>query len=93
MKTRQNQDFQNHQARVTRRELFGKSATGLGTAALASLLGKDSLLAASPGSNIGNGQPPLPGLPHHLPTAKRVVVLWQVVGQSGQGRLTISDVR
>ena len=82
MKTPQIQDFQNHQARVTRRELFGKSATGLGVAALASLLNKDALQAASPSAIVGNGQAPLPGLPHHLPTAKRVVVLWQGGGPS-----------
>ena len=82
MKTPQTQDFQNHQALVTRRGLFGKSAMGLGTAALASLLSKDSALAASPTGFIGTGQPPLPGLPHHLPTAKRVVVLWQGGGPS-----------
>ncbi|MFM8571112.1 MAG: DUF1501 domain-containing protein, partial [Pirellula sp.] len=72
MKTRQTQELLTNRARVTRRQLFGKSATGLGAAALATLLNRTPVL----------GQSPLPGLPHHLPTAKRVVVLWQGGGPS-----------
>ena len=49
----------------TRRQFFGKSAYGLGIAALGSLLG-DEL----PDSG-------LPGLPHFAPKAKRVVYLFQ----------------
>jgi hypothetical protein len=74
--------WQIHQARVTRRQLFGKSATGLGAAALASLLGRQTLLGAPPSGSGPAGQAPLPGLPHHAPTAKRVVVLWQGGGPS-----------
>ncbi|MEM7013368.1 MAG: DUF1501 domain-containing protein, partial [Verrucomicrobiota bacterium] len=48
--------------RVTRRQMFGRSATGLGTAALATLMGKNSAAA---------------GLSHIAPKAKRVVFLWQ----------------
>ena len=51
---------------MTRRHFFGAGATGLGTAALASLLGKD--LRAESG---------LPGLPHFAPKAKRVIYLFQ----------------
>jgi hypothetical protein len=51
----------------TRRHFFGRSATGLGIAALAGLLRKDLEGAAdSP-----------PGLPHFAPTAKRVIYLFQ----------------
>jgi hypothetical protein len=61
-------------ARVTRRQLFGRTATGVGVAALASLLGDEA--RASP------GQPGLPGLPHHAPKADRVIYLWQGGGPS-----------
>jgi hypothetical protein len=61
-------------ARVTRRQLFGRAATGLGTAALASLLAKDAQAAP--------GQPGIPGLPHHAPKADRVIYLWQGGGPS-----------
>ncbi len=49
----------------TRRHFFGKSAYGLGIAALGSLLGEEL-----PDSG-------LPGLPHFAPKAKRVVYLFQ----------------
>ncbi|MDE0123272.1 MAG: DUF1501 domain-containing protein [Bryobacterales bacterium] len=59
---------------LTRRQLFGRSAGGLGVAALANLL-TDDLGAAS-------GQPALPGLPHLTPRAKRVIYLFQSGGPS-----------
>ena len=55
-------------ALLTRRYFFGKSATGLGVAALAGLFRKD--LQAE-------GHDGLPGLPHFTPTAKRVIYLFQ----------------
>jgi hypothetical protein len=54
---------------VTRREFFGRGACGLGTAALATLLGGDSRAA---GQRFGG----LPGLPHFAPKAKRVIYLF-----------------
>jgi hypothetical protein len=51
---------------MTRRHFFGAGATGLGTAALASLLGKDLRADTA-----------LPGLPHFAPKAKRVIYLFQ----------------
>ena len=51
---------------LTRRHFFSRSSTGLGIAALASLLSEDA--KASGG---------LPGLPHFPPTAKRVIYLFQ----------------
>src|SRR5215813_9662524 len=51
---------------LTRRHFLSRSSTGLGIAALASLLSEDS--KASGG---------LPGLPHFPPTAKRVIYLFQ----------------
>lgn len=58
-------------ALMTRRQLFGRTALGLGTAALASLLGKDA--AAQTPRRVGG----LPGLPHFAPKAKRVIYLLQ----------------
>ena len=63
----------NHQ-RVTRRQLFGTAATGIGGIALASLLGSRTASAAP--------QRGLPELPHVAPKAKRVVCLWQGGGPS-----------
>jgi hypothetical protein len=65
-------------ARMTRRQLLGRAATGLGTAALASLLGQEN--AAAEEKQLG--QPALPGLPHHAPKADRVIYLWQGGGPS-----------
>ena len=59
---------------ITRRALFGRTAVGIGSAALASLLGKD-LLGATPPSGITPLG--LPGLPHFAPKAKRVIYLFQ----------------
>ncbi len=59
---------------LTRRQLFGRAATGIGVAALASLLEQEGM--AQPTQSAAS-MPPLPGLPHHKATAKRVVVLWQ----------------
>ena len=56
----------------TRRQFFGRAASGLGAAALASLLGPRALAAAAP-RRIGAG---LPGLPHFAPTAKRAIYLF-----------------
>src|SRR4030088_707241 len=50
--------------RETRRHFFGRTATGLGIAALASLLNHEA-----PAANAG--------LPHFTPTAKRVIYLFQ----------------
>jgi hypothetical protein len=63
---------------LTRRHFFGRSATGAGIAALASLLGRD--LNAAPAGAAGTEG--LPGLPHHAPKAKRVISLFQSGGPS-----------
>src|SRR5512133_2531524 len=57
---------------ITRRHFFSRSATGIGIAALGSLLAEDGL-AATGG---------LAGLPHFAPKAKRVVFLHQSGGPS-----------
>ncbi len=56
---------------LSRRHFFGKSAVGIGAAALSSLMGKDA--TAAPGPRVGG----LPGLPHFAPKAKRVIYLFQ----------------
>ncbi len=57
---------------MTRRQLFGRTALGLGTAALANLLGPD-LIAAESGGQTGT---------HHAPKAKRVIYLFMSGGPS-----------
>src|SRR4051794_35651545 len=64
-----------HRALETRRQFFGRSACGLGTAALASLLGQASGLGAEASAvKVVGG---LPALPHFAPKAKRVIYLFQ----------------
>ncbi len=69
--------------RMTRRYFFGRSAAGMGVAALAALLGED--LSAE---DSGEKGPPnvsyagLPGMPHFAPKAKRVIWLFQSGGPS-----------
>lgn len=58
---------------ITRRHFFGGTAAGLGTAALATLMGQESRaddMLTAPG--IGG----LPGLPHFAPKAKRAIYLF-----------------
>ena len=54
-----------------RRHFFRKSALGLGSAALSSLLLDDAKASGQPASAIG-----LPGLPHFAPKAKRAIYLF-----------------
>jgi hypothetical protein len=59
----------------TRRQFFGAAGFfGLGTAALASLLGEEAKAAAPPPRETHGG---LPGLPHFAPKAKRIIYLHQ----------------
>lgn len=60
-------------ARVNRRQFLGKGASGVGLAALGTMLGEDQAEAAGPMGAI---------LPHLAPKAKRVVMLWQGGGPS-----------
>ena len=61
-----------HDLMLTRRQLFGRSALGLGTAALSQLLGND-LMAADGGMKLGL---------HHPAKAKRVIYLFMSGGPS-----------
>ena len=63
---------QNH-LDLTRREFFGKSATGVGTIALSNLFNDAGLAAESKKKAIGG----LPGLPHFKPKAKNIIYLFQ----------------
>ena len=65
--------FQEQHALLTRRQLFGRGASGLGLAALSSLLGSGSLAAP----NLSPSKAGLPGVPHFQPRAKRVIFLCQ----------------
>lgn len=67
--------------RLNRRQLLGSAAGGVGWAALASLLGAGTPGAAEAATSTA-GRGGLPGLPHHAPKARRVVVLWQGGGPS-----------
>ena len=65
---------------ITRRQFFGQTARGIGTAALGSLLARTALastvLPGDPrgGGTLPTGLSPL-GLPHFAPKAKRVIFL------------------
>ena len=62
-----------HELMLTRRQLFGKAALGLGTAAMAQMLGPDFLSAATKAAHGGV---------HHAPKAKRVIYLFMSGGPS-----------
>jgi hypothetical protein len=66
-----------HLQAMTRRHFFGRSALGLGAAALTSLL-PNRLGAALPAPATGG----LPGLPHFAPKAKRAIYLFMNEGPS-----------
>lgn len=58
----------------TRRHFFGRASHGIGVAALASLLNRDSRASDSTESESASS---LPGIPHFAPKAKRVIYLLQ----------------
>ena len=72
-------------AYLTRRQFFSRTATGIGTVALADLLTRDGLGAAAfpaSGSDVvkaaaAHGAGGLPGLPHFAPKARHVIYLLQ----------------
>ena len=68
-----------HQLRMNRRHFFGRSAMGIGGAALATMFGKEGLLAAAPSSpaKAQAGPQNALGMPHFAPKAKRVIYLFQ----------------
>ncbi|NNE94253.1 MAG: DUF1501 domain-containing protein [Verrucomicrobiales bacterium] len=72
-------DLQNPSLAQTRRQLFGRSALGLGTASLAHLLGPDLLAEQKPASSAGTD---LNGGMHHKASAKAVIYLFMSGGPS-----------
>ena len=70
---------------VSRRDLLTRTGLGVGTAALAHVLGRDAVAAptpappAGPALSLAGG---LPGLPAFAPRAKRVIYLFQSGGPS-----------
>ncbi len=56
---------------ISRRQLLGKAAQGVGSIALLSMLAQEGYAQAK------QGMKGLKGLPHFKPKAKRVIVLWQ----------------
>ncbi len=69
------------QARIHRRAFLGRSSTGIGTLALASLL--DPTLLNGAEATPGRDRPSNPlGLPHFAPKAKRIIYLYMAGGPS-----------
>src|SRR5438067_31766 len=68
-----------HLTNLTRRQFFGTSGLRLGGLALA-LMGGQRAIAGTPAN--GRVHPPLPGFPHHPPTAKSVIYLHMNGGPS-----------
>ena len=64
--------IQTHRDSVTRRHFCGRAGSMLGTAAVASLLAKEGLASSAT----------QPGRTHFVPTAKRVIYLFQSGGPS-----------
>jgi hypothetical protein len=69
-----------HQILQTRRQFFGNVGLRLGGLALAQMLGRESVSAASAPSKLMH--PPLAGLPHFAPKAKSVIYLHMNGGPS-----------
>lgn len=61
----------------TRRQFLGQSLTGMGTAALALLLGREQTAQASAPAPATPATPESLGTPHHAPRAKRIIYLFQ----------------
>ncbi len=70
-----------HKLMLTRRQFFGKAATGIGAAALGSLLNPNLFGAVGEGTQSGINMG-LAGLPHFAPKAKRIIYLFQSGGPS-----------
>src|SRR5882762_3760453 len=64
--------FLEHQRHLTRRQFFGRTATGIGVAALSSLLNRDLFAGQTLPKRFGG----LPSVPHFAPKAKRVIYLF-----------------
>jgi len=74
-------DLKEIEKQMDRREFLTKTSLGLGAMAFGSLLGMDKAFASSPNNPI-SGPNGIPGLPHFVPKAKRIVYLFQSGGPS-----------
>src|SRR5262245_11826854 len=72
-------DLREHNLLLTRRHFFGRMATGIGTAALGSLLNPSLFAAMAGDSNKTRG---LSGFPNFAPKAKRIIWLFMAGGPS-----------
>ena len=72
----------------TRRQFFGGAGLRLGGLALASLVGRSAHLGAA--SSTAQVHPPLPGLPHFAPKAKRLIYLHM---NGGPSQLDLCDYK
>lgn len=71
--------FREHELLLTRRQLFGRMATGVGAMALHTLLAQNAFAQTPP---KGQARPGIPGLPNFAPKAKRVIYLTMNGGPS-----------
>ena len=67
---------------VNRRAFLTRTSFGLGATALSQLLGQDGYVARGQQPPVRAGYGGLPGLPHHLAKAKRVIFLYMAGGPS-----------
>ncbi|QEH37008.1 hypothetical protein OJF2_55930 [Aquisphaera giovannonii] len=67
---------------ISRRWFLGQCGVGLGSMALAHLLGQDGYAAATPGTPSLGANPLAPRAPHFAPKAKRVIFLFMAGGPS-----------
>ncbi|GGZ12408.1 sulfatase [Echinicola pacifica] len=75
------QEMQQEERKIDRRQFLTKTSMGLGALALGSLFGSEKLFAGGQSiPTVGSGG--LEGLPHHIPKAKRIVYLFQSGGPS-----------
>ena len=76
--------IEQYAANLTRRALFGRLGTGLGSAALASMMGRESAAESNSEPQRFGG---LPELPHFAPKAKRAIYLFMAGGPCQQDLL------
>ena len=67
---------------ITRRHFFSQCALGLGSVALASMMGESALGAVGPHVSPTTGPGPRPGAAHFRPRAKNVIYLFMAGGPS-----------
>ena len=80
------QDFMDYYSAITRRHFFEQGALGLGTAALASLMGEQTQGAKAESEFVNPARVDgLPSLPHFAPKAKRAIYLFMAGAPSQLG--------